>query len=136
MQEHEVLHGIRSFKKMHELHLPTRAGDEAVAHFALAFKGEVQFEIIEPLSGDIGIYQNVLPVEGYATRFHHLGRFAGSREAYDACLRNARTHWTMPIDYGAFGGFYAYADARQDLGHYLEFFTFPDDDFFADVPRY
>lgn len=136
MRQIRVLHGIESFKVMHELHLPTGPGAEAVAHFALAFKEEIQFEIIEPIAGDIAIYQNILPVEGYAMRFHHLGRFVQSREAYDTCVQDARGRWNLPVDYGAFGGVYAYADARQDLGHYVEFFSFPNDDFFADVPRY
>ncbi len=136
MQQVQALHGIDSFKLMRDLHLPTRPGVEAVAHFALAFKEKVQFEIIEPIEGDIAIYQNILPVEGYAMRFHHLGRFVRSREAYDAHVRDARGRWNLPVDYGAFGGVYAYADARHDLGHYVEFFSFPNGDFFADVPSY
>lgn len=136
MRDLGELHGIQSFKQMHDLHLPTGAGREAVAHYALAFKLDVQYEIIAPLAGDVGIYRDAIPDSGYALRLHHLGRFYGTLLHYEARLKAARARWRMPIDYGAFGGFYAYADARQEVGHYMEFFSFPSDEFFADVPRY
>ncbi len=136
MRELGDLHAIGSFKQMRDLHLPTGAGREAVAHYALAFKLDLQYEIIAPVAGDVGIYRDALPDCGYALRLHHLGRFFSSLPHYEARLETARARWRMPIDYCAFGGFYAYADARQEVGHYMEFFSFPSDEFFADVPRY
>jgi Glyoxalase/Bleomycin resistance protein/Dioxygenase superfamily len=135
INELRALHSIGPFKEMRDTHLPTRPGREAVAHFALAFKGEVQFEIIAPIGGDTDIYRESLPVDQPALRFHHLGRFVSALEEYQDLLETKYAHWEIPIKCGAFGGFYAYADARKDLGHYLEIFTFPGN-FFADVPRY
>ena len=136
MAEIKALHGIGSFKEMRELHLPTGPDREAVAHFALAFRMGVQFEVIAPLAGDVGIYRDLLSGHDFTLRFHHLGRFVGALEDYQDVLRKAQARWRLPVSCGVFGGFYAYADARGDLGHYLEFFTFPSAAFFADVPRY
>jgi hypothetical protein len=136
MAELKALHSIGSFKEMRELHLPTGPDREWVGHFALAFKQGVQFELITPAGEDGGIYRDLIPDRGFTLRFHHLGRFVTSLGEYQNLLHDAATRWELPINCGAFGGFYAYADARKDLGHYLEYFTFPSREFFADVPRY
>jgi len=133
--ELRALHSIGSFKEMRDTHLPTRPGREAIAHFGLAFKGDVQIEVIAPMQGDIGIYREALPAGQSGLRFHHLGRYLSSPDEYQRLLAAHGARWEMPIRCAAFGGFYAYADARSDFGHYLEIFTFPSD-FFADVPRY
>jgi hypothetical protein len=130
-----ALHDFGPFKEMRDTHLPTGPEREAIAHFALAFKGDVQFEVIAPLGGDCGIYRELLPADQFALRYHHLGRYISEPEAYQGLLETHAARWDMPIRCSAFGGFYAYADARKDFGHYLEIFTFPTD-FFDDVPRY
>jgi Glyoxalase/Bleomycin resistance protein/Dioxygenase superfamily len=136
IRELKALHAIGPFKEMRDLHLPTGPDREWVGHFALAFKQGIQFELIAPAGGDAGIYRDLLLHQGFALRFHHLGRFVTSVETYQNLLKDAAERWELPINYEAFGGFYAYADARKDLGHFLEYFTFPNADFFADVPRY
>lgn len=129
------LHDLGPFKQMRDTHLPTAPGREAIAHFGLAFKGDVQFEVIAPTGGDSDIYREPLPAGQFALRFHHLGRYLSAPEDYQRLLEAHSARWPMPIRCNAFGGSYAYADARKDLGHYLEIFTFPTD-FFDDVPRY
>ncbi len=135
IRELRALHSIGPFKEMRDTHLPTRPGYEAIAHFGLAFKGDLQFEVIAPTSGDIGIYREAMPVGQPGMRLHHLGRHLGSPCEYHRLLESHAARWAMPIRCAAFGGFFAYADARSELGHYVEIFTFPGD-FFADVPRY
>jgi hypothetical protein len=136
MAELKALHSIGSFKEMRDLHLPTGPDREWVGHFALAFKQGIQFELIAPAGDDGGIYRDLLLHQEFTLRFHHLGHFVSSLEAYQSLLKRAAERWELPVNCGAFGGFYAYADARKDLGHFLEYFTFPSADFFADVPRY
>jgi hypothetical protein len=135
IHELRTLHGLGPFKEMPDTHLPTAPGREAIAHFGLAFKGEVQIEVIAPTGGDSHIYREPLPAGQFGLRYHHLGRYLSVPEEYQRLLQGYSARWTMPINCSAFGGFYAYADARNDLGHYLEIFTFPTD-FFDDVPRY
>lgn len=129
-------HGMGPFQELRDLELPTGPSRLAVGHFAVAFKGGLQFEVIEPLAQDIGIYAGLVPEEGFGMAFHHLGRCFFALDDYRAALATARAQWAMPIDYEAFGGFFAYADARPHLGHYLEFFCFPDGRHLAGVPAY
>jgi hypothetical protein len=120
ISELRSLHGLGRFKEMPDTHMPTGPGREAIAHFGLAFKGDVQFEVIAPTGGDSDIYREPLPAAAYALRYHHLGRYLSASEEYERLLAAHSARWAMPIHCSGFGGFYAYADARKDLGHYLE----------------
>jgi hypothetical protein len=129
-------HFMGEFKQMRDLRVPTGPDTAAVAHYGLAFKSDMQFEVIQPIAEDIGIYQQVLTGPGFQMCFHHIGRHIASHDAYREALSHARTRWAVPIDIAQFGGYYAYADARPDYGHYLEFFCFPDDSMANTAPRY
>lgn len=108
----------------------------AICHFALAYKNDLQFEIIQPLSGDVDVYRAGLPKDGYALHFHHLGRHFGNISEFERHKEMAEAKWNMPIAHETMGGTYAYFDARDSFGHYLEYFCFPPDSHLADVPRY
>lgn len=129
-------HGMGPFHELRDLELPTGPDRVAAGHFGVAFKGGMQFEVIQPLAQDIGIYAGPMPQHGFGMAFHHLGRCFFSLDDYQAALADARAQWEMPIDYGAFGGFFAYADARPSFGHYLEYFCFPDGRHLEGVPEY
>lgn len=136
MEEVARAQGLGGFMQMRDNAFPTGPERQAVCHFALAYKGDLQFELIQPLAEDVGVYSQVLPGEGYGLVFHHLGRHFGARADFDAALVQARSKWPIPIGHDTLGGVYAYADARQDLGHYLEFFCFPEGSHLDAVPRY
>ncbi len=129
-------HGMGPFQELRDMHLPVGPDREAVGHFALAFKGALQFELIQPLAGEVDFYRELLPSKDFIIAFHHLGKYVASKADYDATLAAARETWSLPIDYTAFGGFYAYVDARPLYGHYLEYICFPDSDHLSAVPRY
>lgn len=129
-------HDMGPFQELRDLHLPTGPDREAIGHFAVAFKGRTQFELIQPLGGDVGIYMDVMPATGFGMAFHHLGRCFAAKDDYDAACAAARAQWAMPIDYPVFGGFFAYADARPQFGHFLEYFCFPDGRHLEGVPYY
>lgn len=130
------VHSIGPFKEMRNHRVPTRDDRAAVGHFALAFKADTQFEIIEPVSEDVSIYRDFLSGPGFQMRFHHLGRHIVSLTEYQEALRQAKSRWPVPIDMAAFGGYYAYLDARAKFGHYLELLCFPAASVATDVPRY
>jgi len=129
-------HGMGPFHELRDLALPTGPDRVAEGHFGVAFKAGMQFEVIEPLGGDIGIYAGLLSEAEFGMAFHHLGRCFFSLDDYRAALASAAAQWEMPIDHEAFGGFFAYADARPRFGHYLEYFCFPDGRHLAGVPHY
>jgi hypothetical protein len=64
-----------------------------------------------------------------------VGQHFGERADYDAAVAQARARWPLPIGYEAMGGVYAYADARADTGHHLEFFCFPEGSHLDAVPH-
>jgi Glyoxalase/Bleomycin resistance protein/Dioxygenase superfamily len=103
------------------------AGDQVVpweAKFAMAARGGLIVEIIEPVSGEVGFYNDALPGDGsFAIRLHHLAAFM---ETGDAAWDRAKTmlekaglkfDYTMVIPGRVRAG---YIDAREDLGHFLE----------------
>ena len=136
MDEIGGLHGIGHYMEMPDALFDTGQDRRAIAHFALATKDELQFEIIQPLSGDIAVYQWGLPTEGFGLHYHHQGRHFGDRAAFDAAVAAAKARWAMPIAWDTMGGTYAYFDARADLGHYLEYFCFPPGSHLEAVPSF
>jgi len=130
------LHELGPFKEMRELTIGARAGQSVTAHFALAFKDATQFEIIQPLDGDCTFYSDVLPDTAFAVRFHHLGHYYPKMKAFQGAKARCADRWPNPVDVTIFDGTYAYFNAREDLGHYLELFSFPPATHFEGVPRY
>lgn len=124
------------FKEMRALRLPTGRKSIGVSHYALAFEGQTQLEIIEPLDGDVSLYRSLLPDEGFALRFHHLGHYFTSEAEFWAARRDMNRRWDIVLEAAVFDGFYCYADARADDGHYQEIFTFPGGRHLDGVPRY
>ncbi|HEX3803358.1 MAG TPA: VOC family protein [Solirubrobacteraceae bacterium] len=103
------------------------AGDEVVpweARFAMAARGGLIVELIEPVSGEVGFYRDSLPADGsFAICLHHLAAFM---ETGDAAWERAgrmledaglRFDYTMLIPGRVRAG---YIDARAQLGHFLE----------------
>jgi Glyoxalase/Bleomycin resistance protein/Dioxygenase superfamily len=129
-------HGIGNWYEMADAEFDTGENRTAVCHFALAFKSGLQFEIIQPRSGDDSVYREGLPESGYAKRFHHLGRHFGDRGAFERQLDVAKSRYPMPVAWDTMGGTYAYFDARDETGHFLEYFCFPPDSHLASVPRF
>jgi hypothetical protein len=131
-----TLHGIGSYMEMPDAEFETGQDRKAVAHFALAYRNDLQFEIIQPLSGDVSVYRWGLPDTGYGIRFHHLGRHFGDRAEFDRHMAAGRARWALPIAWDTMGGTYGYFDARDDFGHFIEYFCFPPGSHLDAVPRY
>lgn len=136
IDELRAIHGMGPFQELRDLHLPVGPDRAAIGHFGVAFKGRMQFEVIEPLGGAVDLYQGLVPATEFGMAFHHLGRCFTKLDDYQAAIAAAKAQWAMPIDHGAFGGFFAYADARPAVGHYLEYFCFPDGRHLEGVPHY
>ena len=128
-------HDIGAWMDMAEAEFDTGPGKTAVCHFALAYKNDLQFEVIQPLSGDCEVYRAGLPQDGYAKRFHHLGRHFSSRAEFDRHHAAASAKWSLPVAAETMGGEYAYFDARPDTGHFIELFIFPPGSHLDAVPR-
>ena len=95
----------------------------AVNKIAFIWIGKLQYELIEPVSGPVQMYRDALPAQGL--RFHHICMRSFD---WDATLA-AIARQGLPIVYrgdSSSGLKFVYADARDTLGHYLEFTAMPD----------
>jgi len=115
-------HGAYQFARLPGLRYQTGPGREAICHVALAYVGDTEIEIIQPLDGDVGFYREVLPASGFALRFHHLARLHESRQEVEAQITAYRLGGrALPVDGSSPGSArYYYADFRAELGHYIE----------------
>jgi Glyoxalase/Bleomycin resistance protein/Dioxygenase superfamily len=92
----------------------------------IAYVGAIQFELIQPIVDPERLYTDFLPADGtFSVRFHHLGfnqedveqiRALERSLGHDHLIPMATDSQTMPV---------FYADARDRLGHYLEYFCLP-----------
>lgn len=120
------------FGLTHQFRVPSggatfMAGEEVVpweARFAMAARGGLIVEVIEPVSGEVGFYRDALPADGsFAIRLHHLAAFmetgdaAWERAAQMLETAGLRFDYTMLIPGRVRAG---YIDARAELGHFLE----------------
>lgn len=110
-----------------------------VIDVALGYVGDLQFEVIEPVSGPTDLYTRHLPASGeYTLKFHHLCNRFDTVEEYEKVLVADRERGiTIEVD-GSFGesGRFSYADTRDTLGVYQEYVVLDSDMSFLDsLPR-
>jgi hypothetical protein len=92
----------------------------------IAYVGAIQFELIQPVVDPERLYMDFLPADGsFSVRLHHLGfnqegvkdvRALEQSLGHGHLIPMATDSETMPV---------FYADARDRLGHYLEYFSLP-----------
>jgi hypothetical protein len=111
-------------------------GQRAMLKVAMAYHHGLQYELIEPVGGDVDIYRQALPSNGdFALCFHHVACAAPNRDALEKWRHQAiRTARHLPI-HGAFGeSAYFYVDETHQLGHHIEYvYLTPEYD--ARIPR-
>ena len=110
----------------------------AHCHFALAFIGDVQLELIQPAGGEDGVYRELVPAKGL--KLHHVGVLVDSDSDWNAVIAESeREGILMPVS-GDFAGLmrYLYLDRRAELGHYVEYMqpSAAGATLFNDVPRF
>lgn len=108
---------------------------------AFAFLGDTQIELIQPLSGDVGTYTDVLPASGYGTALHHLGfLLRGALSAWGEFRHGLQRSAHQLLFEGAVGDHtrYAYLDSAAALGHHLEYIWWSRERlaWLDDVPRH
>lgn len=115
-------HGIKSFYEIPDLQFPTGSGRQGRIRVGFAYAGALEVELIQPLDGDVGIYLDFLPKEGFGIRFHHLCELFETPEDLDRQYEAYRKLGkSFPI-VGELPGMakYYYCDFCADLGHYIE----------------
>lgn len=95
---------------------------------AIANHGGRQFEIIQPVSGAIGIYTDAVDLSGHLLNFHHVGiAVEGDHAEWERLLAEVRASGDefaylfpavpSPEDRLCF----CYVDTRKRIGHYTEY---------------
>ncbi len=93
---------------------------EATVKLALGWIGDLQYELIQPVSGLVDVYTDDLRSK-YALEFHHVcmrvkDNWAEFRAGLD------RDECPVVMEGGTPGHLqFVYVDARDTLGHYLEY---------------
>lgn len=104
--------------------LKTPSG-EAMMEIKLAFLwiGDLQIELIEPVSGHIDFYRDALPADGHLA-FHHSCMRVDDWSDFRAKVDLQPYPLVFEGESGPLK--FLYLDARRDLGHYLEYTSMPD----------
>lgn len=105
-----------------DMELQTPSGmKEASVRVALGWIGNLQIELIQPVKGWREHYEPFLPKDPASAvpGFHHI---AARRDDLDA-MRAEIDRLGLPIAFegGVPGLHFVYLDARESLGHYLEY---------------
>ena len=107
-----------------ELTVQTPRGESPYsARIATAWAGTLQIELIQPLSGFVDFYREVLPDDpaDVLPRFHHI---ALRRPAVRELHRDMAESGMPMVMEGAVPGLtFTYLDARPVFGHYIELCT-------------
>ena len=115
----------------------TPDGGNAVINVGLAYVGDVQLEIIEPVEGAVDLYRSWLP-EGFAVRHHHFCSLLDSVEELQQVRADYVAHgYAIALDASLGGSQIFYADTTALLDHYQEYAWVDEDSiaFMATLPR-
>ncbi|MEJ0045290.1 MAG: VOC family protein [Rhodospirillales bacterium] len=124
-------YGVKRWLELRNFSLPTGPDTHANVHIALAVRGGVELELIQPLGGDDRVYRQILTQNlGLQLHFHHIcyrlitaEALAGVRHAAEARGRAVVLHGAT-----ATGTEYFYVDDRPTLGHHIEYIYYSPDD--------
>ena len=66
--------GVREFATFDSLQRPTVGGGEVVINWGLTYVGDLQLEIVQPVSGEVDVYRALLPERSaqFVLRSHHI----------------------------------------------------------------
>jgi hypothetical protein len=115
--------GVESFRVLADgtggSHVWTPQGEgQMVVKAAVARMGKTVLELMQPVSGLVGIYRDHL-LPGQTLRLHHLAMLVDDIDAVRAESEKMGRPVVMASDFK--GGRLIYVDARDSLGHYLEY---------------
>ena len=118
-------HGITDFIRIEpRMTAYTREGGHAPCHLkvALGWQDAFLFELIQPISGNVRHYLDYLPADETdpSLRLHHLGLLISDEGDYERA-RAAIDPATLSYEGGIEGVKWYYLDARDTMGHYLEY---------------
>src|SRR5665213_2976944 len=85
---------------------------------AMIWVGDLQYELIQPVGGDVGLYEAGLP-DGDGLHFHHVCMRVSDWDEFRPRVREQP--FPVALEGERDGLRFLYLDAREFLGHYLEY---------------
>ncbi|MCP3712608.1 VOC family protein [Paraburkholderia sp. CNPSo 3274] len=115
-------HNVPAWARLPGIEIESMGGRHCKLNIALAFVGQTQLELIEPLSGDDSIYRDALPQTGFAIRHHHFAQLIESEADFETQREEMAARGVPIVVDGQSPGAarYFYTDHRATLGHYIE----------------
>jgi Glyoxalase/Bleomycin resistance protein/Dioxygenase superfamily len=108
---------VVSFEVPVEVTTPKGRGT-AVSKLAFIWINNLQYELIQPVSGLVDVYSEALPADD-SIKFHHICMRVP--EWNDFRARVDRMGYPVVLEGGSDALKFLYLDARDFLGHYLEY---------------
>lgn len=110
-------------RKVIEIDVPTevwtpQGSGPARQKLAFVWVEDLNFELIQPVSGFVQIYADALP-EGDSLRFHHVCHRVDDWDALRAAVDKGP--WPIVLKGGSDLLKFLYIDTREWLGHYVEY---------------
>jgi hypothetical protein len=123
-------HGISDwvhFEPEMEVYTATDGTGPCHVKVALGWVGNYQVELIEPVSGNVRHYRDYLPADeaDASPRLHHICMRVADWDAFRADV-TARG-WPIAYEGQVEGCKFVYVDARESLGHYVEYMWMSDE---------
>jgi catechol 2,3-dioxygenase-like lactoylglutathione lyase family enzyme len=129
--------GVNQLAIFDDFALEVPGDRQAVINVALGYVGDVQLEIIEPVSGEVDLYRSWLPDE-YALRHHHFCHRLDSIEELEAAQHKyEQDGYPIALEARLGETRLFYADTTKLLDHYQEYawISAESDAFMATLPR-
>lgn len=125
-ERHGITHWVH-FEPEMEVYTDADGFGPAHVKVALGWSGSLQIELIEPVSGNVRHYREVLPEDpaDASPRFHHICMRVANWEATKALV--AEKGWKIAYEGGVEGCKFVYIDARDSIGHYVEYMWMSDE---------
>jgi hypothetical protein len=108
---------LLEFTPTTEVMTPTGRGMQT-NKLAFIWVGDLQYELIEPVSGKVDLYRDALPT-GDGPKFHHICMRVDNWDDFRA--RVDKQPYPVVLEGGSDALKFLYLDAREFLGHYLEY---------------
>lgn len=115
--------GIKGLMRTENLVIDLDRGTQAQLRHALIYVGAMQFEVLQPVVGDIDVFTRTFPAApGFHLALHHVCLDLESEAAFEAALAEHRARGNEVLFEGRRTGRsrFAFVDTRAQLGHMLE----------------
>ncbi|MDH4040369.1 MAG: VOC family protein [Gammaproteobacteria bacterium] len=108
---------VRSFEVEVDVFTPRGEG-KATNKLAFIWVNNLQYELIQPVSGHVDVYKDDLPADD-SLKFHHVCARVDDWDDFRG--RVEEMGYPVVLEGGSDQLKYVYLDARDFLGHYLEY---------------